>query len=86
MSAGATALHFAHKAIAGVLVAATAWGAYSVAGGTVIILERRWERNKRAKEAEKNQTIQDSATLATFERETETNTDSLRPLAPVRRE
>ena len=40
-----------HKATVGTLVFFTAWGAYSVAGGTGIIVQRRWDRQKKAKEA-----------------------------------
>ena len=47
----AQAANFLHKATVGTLVFFTAWGTYSVAGGTGIILQRRWDRQKAAETA-----------------------------------
>ena len=47
----AQAANFLHKATVGTLVFFTAWGTYSVAGGTGIILQRRWDRQKAAEAA-----------------------------------
>lgn len=38
----------AHKAAVGTLVFFSLWGTYSVAGGTGIIIKRRWDRKMNA--------------------------------------
>ena len=50
MNAG---FNIAHKAVVGTLVFASLWGTYSVAGGTGIVLKRRWDRSQAAKKDEK---------------------------------
>ena len=45
------AANVAHKAVVGTLFFFTCWGTYSVAGGTGIILQRRWDRKKAAEAA-----------------------------------
>jgi hypothetical protein len=52
MNAG---FNFAHKAVVGTLVFASLWGTYSVAGGTGIVLKRRWDRSQATKKEEKNE-------------------------------
>jgi hypothetical protein len=47
------AANVAHKAVVGTLFFFTCWGTYSVAGGTGIILQRRWDRKKAAEAAGK---------------------------------
>jgi hypothetical protein len=55
MNAG---LNVAHKAVVGTLVFFSAWGAYSVAGGTGIVIKRRWDRkNAEHKEDENNEPL-----------------------------
>ena len=39
-----SAFNFAHKAAVGTLVFFSVWGTYSVAGGTGIVIKRRWDR------------------------------------------
>ena len=39
-----TAFNYAHKAAVGTLVFFSVWGTYSVAGGTGIVIKRRWDR------------------------------------------
>jgi len=43
----------AHKAAIGTLVFASFWGAYSVAGGTTIIVKRRYNRKSKEAAADK---------------------------------
>ena len=47
-----TGFNIAHKAVVGTLVFASLWGTYSVAGGTGIVLKRRWDRSQAAKKDE----------------------------------
>ena len=56
MNQAATVLH---RGAVGVLFFATCWGTYSVAGGTGIVLQRRWDRKMKEKEEGREVTIKD---------------------------
>ena len=66
------AFNYGHKAVVGTLVFFSVWGAYSVAGGTGIVIKRRWDRKFATDEAELEQTnelspVQPKSTLPDFD-------------------